>query len=152
MMCLWASYKKKIGFFCILKINENNCRIRGSGSALKCHGSPILSSVLNKSIVTGCAGAGTAGVPQLWAAVGGGDTDGAATPAQDQVCRRAQALRARSLRPARCLQVCISVLFSVADPNPDPRDPYVFGRLQIRLSSSKNSKKHIDSYCFVTSV
>ncbi len=57
------------------------------------------------------------------------------------------------------------------DPNPDPdqSEPYVFGppgsgdgilksgvwiRLRIQilifLSSSKNSKKNLDSYCFVT--
>ncbi len=70
---------------------------------------PILSNILNECIITGCAGAGAAGVPQLWAAVGRGDTHGAAPPAQDQVCGRAQALRARSLRPARCLQVSISL-------------------------------------------
>jgi hypothetical protein len=28
MMCLLASYKKKIRFFCILKINEERSRIR----------------------------------------------------------------------------------------------------------------------------
>jgi hypothetical protein len=67
-------------------------------------------TVLNECMITGCAGAGAAGVPQLWAAVGGGDTHGAASPAQDQVCGRSQALRARSLRPPRCLQVCISLL------------------------------------------
>jgi hypothetical protein len=63
MMCLWASYKKKNMkkySFCILKINEERSRIpswigtgtdpyplvkvriRGSESALKCHGSPTL--------------------------------------------------------------------------------------------------------------
>jgi len=31
------------------------------------------------------------------------------------------------------------------DPNPDPSDPCVLG-----LSSSKNSKKNLDSYYFVT--
>jgi hypothetical protein len=60
MMCLWASYKKKYGkniFFCILKTIEersriwswiririqlSEVRIRGSGSAPKCHGSPTV--------------------------------------------------------------------------------------------------------------
>jgi hypothetical protein len=50
----------------------------------------------------------------------------------------------------------------VADP--DPSDPYVFGppvsgsvsqelriRIRLLLSSNKNSKKNLDSYCFVTS-
>ncbi len=87
-------------------------QIRGSGSAAKCHGSQHCQdlNVLSKSMISGCTGAGAAGVPQLWAAVGGGDTHGAATPAQDQVCGCAQALRARSLRPAGCLQVSISLL------------------------------------------
>jgi hypothetical protein len=54
---------------------------------------------------------------------------------------------------------------SVADPNPDPSDPYVFGppgsgsgsevwiriRIQILLLPSKNSEKNHDSYCFMTS-
>ena len=41
------------------------------------------------------------------------------------------------------------VLSSVADP--DLEDPYVFGpRIRILLSSSKNSMKNLDSYCFVT--
>jgi hypothetical protein len=53
------------------------------------------------------------------------------------------------------------------DPNPDPSDPYVLGLLdrdpdllvsgtidpvRILLSSSKNSKKNLDSYCSATSV
>ena len=61
MMCLWASYKKKIwkqqNVFCILKINEersrirscfwiwihwSEIRIRGPGSAQNCHRSPTL--------------------------------------------------------------------------------------------------------------
>jgi hypothetical protein len=63
----------------------------------------------------------------------------------------------------------ISVNASVADPDlnqdPDPSDPFDFGppgsgfiaevwmRIRIRslLSPSKNSKKNLDSYCFVTS-
>ncbi len=45
---------------------------------------------------------------------------------------------------------------SVPDPNPDPRDPHVFGSpgsgsTSQSLSSSKNSKKDLDSYCFGTS-
>ncbi len=55
---------------------------------------------------------------------------------------------------------------SVADPNPDPSNPYVFGPpgsgsisqqvqygiwIRILLSSSKNRKKNLASYCFVTS-
>ncbi len=55
IMCLWARYKKNIKkyFFCILKINEERSRIRsrihlseerirGSGSAPNCPGSPTL--------------------------------------------------------------------------------------------------------------
>jgi hypothetical protein len=55
---------------------------------------------------------------------------------------------------------------SVANPNPDPSDPYVFGPpgsgsgsisqvwigIWILLSSSKNGKKNPDSYCSVTSL
>ena len=57
---------------------------------------------------------------------------------------------------------------SVADPDPDPPDPQVFGppgsrsgsrsgstsqkevRIRILLSSCKNNKKNLDSYYFVT--
>jgi hypothetical protein len=54
-MCLRVSYEKKKIFFCILKVTEERSwirswirihqlevRIRGSGSALKSHGSPTL--------------------------------------------------------------------------------------------------------------
>jgi hypothetical protein len=63
----------------------------------------------------------------------------------------------------------LATLFSsVADPNPDPPDPRVFGPpgsgsgstsqrydpdplwIRILLSSCKNSKKNLDSYYFVT--
>ncbi len=52
---------------------------------------------------------------------------------------------------------------SVANPNPDPSDPYVFGLPKSgsgsisqrygsgSLSPSRKSKKNLDSYCFVTS-
>ncbi len=49
------------------------------------------------------------------------------------------------------------VLSIVADPDPDPSDPHVFGPpgsevcIWILLSPSKNSKKNLDSCCFVTS-
>ncbi len=36
--------------------------------------------------------------------------------------------------------------------DPDPEDPYVFRHLWILLSSSKNSKKNLDSYYLVTSL
>ncbi len=43
----------------------------------------------------------------------------------------------------------------VPDPDPDPPDPQCFRasriRIRIFLSASKNSKKNLDSYCFVTS-
>jgi hypothetical protein len=41
MMCLWASYKKKMktNFFAFLKTVKKGV---GSGSAPKCHGSPSL--------------------------------------------------------------------------------------------------------------
>jgi hypothetical protein len=42
---------------------------------------------------------------------------------------------------------------SVADPDPFVRgtDPDPDIRLRILLSSNKNNKKNLDSYCFVTS-
>jgi hypothetical protein len=59
--------------------------------------------------------------------------------------------------PPLCrLHALLQVHFSVADPDPnrdpDPSAPCVFGLwIRILLSSSKNSKKNLDSYCFVTS-
>jgi hypothetical protein len=63
-------------------------------------------------------------------------------------------LVARLLHPAHFIS---TLLFSVPDPDTDP-DQLVFGppgstcfwSSRILLSSSKNSKKNLDSYCFVT--
>ncbi len=38
---------------------------------------------------------------------------------------------------------------SVADPDPDPLDPHVF-EPPGSFYDQANSKKHLDSYCFVT--
>jgi hypothetical protein len=41
-------------------------------------------------------------------------------------------------------------LSSVADPNPGPPDPRFWASwIRILLSPSKNSKKNLDSYCFM---
>ncbi len=66
-------------------------------------------------------------------------------------------------KPLTFFYSVVIVLLNVADP--DPSDPYVFGLLDLdpdscqrygsgsgfSLSSSNNSKKNLDSYCFVTS-
>ncbi len=76
----------------------------------------------------------------------------------------------RILGRVRAYSVMHTALTSAADPdpNPDPSDPHAFGppgsgsgsisqryasgaRVRILLSISKNSKKNLDSYCFVTS-
>jgi hypothetical protein len=56
-------------------------------------------------------------------------------------------------RDGTAVKIC---LLKNSVPDPDPPDPHVFGTpesevwIRILLSSSKNSKKNLDSYCFVT--
>jgi hypothetical protein len=77
------------------------------------------------------------------------------------ICARSQVPQSDSCTGPQVLIRDSPAGISVADPNPDPSDPHVFGlpgsgsgsssQSRILLSSSKNSEKNLDSYCFVTS-